>query len=191
MTIHPCLFHSLFAAGISMAAAAVLRRVVRREYASLLPWLTVWGILCTIPALLFIVLCLPGFEETADQLRKSMTWTEMALLTGAAGVLPGLLWDETAERLEQRRALPFGLPKAFFRALLIAALVVVVLVPYGFLFNRQPAETEQTTANPANAEPAPETAAAAAEPDSPIAEIASSTEIPPTPVQISTDSPEN
>jgi len=137
MTIHPYLFPALFAAGVSMAAAAILRRVVRREYSSLLPWLKVWGIICTFPALFFIVLGFPGLEETAGELREAITEEGMELLAGAAGVLPGLLWDETAERIEQRRTLPFGLPAAVFRALLIAVLAVVILIPYGFLFNRR------------------------------------------------------
>ena len=137
MTIHPYLFPSLFTAGVSMAAAAILRRVVRREYSSLLPWLKVWGIICTFPALFFIVLGLPCLEETAGELRAAISEGGMELLAGAAGVLPGLLWDETDDRIEQHRALPFGLPAAAFRALLIAVLAVAILIPYGFLFSRR------------------------------------------------------
>ena len=163
MTIHPYLFPALFVAGVSMAGAAILRRVVRREYAALLQWLKIWGVICTFPALFFLFLCLPGFEETADQLRGTMTGTGMELLAGAAGVLPGLLWDEAAERREKNWMLPFGLSPALFRMLLIAALVAVVLIPYGFLFDSQSSEAWPAPADSADtALSTPKTAAASA-----------------------------
>jgi len=200
MTIHPYLFPALFAAGVSMVAAAILRRVVRREYASLLPWLKIWGILCTFPALCFIVLCLPAFAGTANLLCESINGTGMGLLSGAAGVLPGLLWDETDERLEQHGTLPFGLPDAFFRALLIAVLTIVVLIPYGFLFVRQPAETKQPAAISGNDTLSKETAASASETNALVSEIPPDAEktpasvqtgMIPDPVSLSPELPEN
>jgi len=142
MTVHPCLFPTLFAAAVSFAAAALLRRTVRKEYAYVLPWLWPWGILCAVPALAYAGLCLPFFAETADWLTSSIAGTWMELLAGMAGVLPGLLWDVIAERTERRYAgpadandeLPFGLPAALLRALLIAATTILILIPYGFLF---------------------------------------------------------
>lgn len=145
MTIHPYCFLSLFVAGISMAAAVILRRSVRHECTFVLPWLRIWGIVCTFPALLFVILCLPGFEETADRLRESMTGTGFELLTGAAGILPGLLWDEIAERMTTHdRALPFGLPATILRACLIVVLSGLIMIPYCFLFNERRSEAAQT-----------------------------------------------
>jgi len=139
MTIHPCLFPTLFAAAVSVAAAAALRRNVRKEYASLIPWLTPWGALCMFPALAFAVLCLPPFADTADRVNAEIAGTWFEVLAGIAGVLPGLLWDELAERIENRRELPFQLPASALRAAMLAALLALLLIPYGFLFNRQPA----------------------------------------------------
>ena len=141
--IHPCFFPTLFTAGISTVGAVILRRAVRKEYASLLPWLMPWGVLCTFPALAFAFLCLPPFSDAGDRLNAEIARTGFEILTGTAGVLPGLLWDEISERLETNRALSFGLPAPLLRALMVAALVVLVLIPYGFLFNRQNAPQEQ------------------------------------------------
>ena len=153
MMIHPCLFPTLFAAAVSMAAAAILRRSVRQGYTSLLPYLMPWGMFCTIPALTFAVLCLPPFADTADRLNTEIAGTWFEVLAGIAGVLPGLLWDAIAERTETNRELPFRLPAAILRAAMIAALLILLLIPYGFLFNRQaPVQnrtTEQTTEIPA------------------------------------------
>jgi len=149
MTIHPCLFPTLFVAAVSVAAAAWLRRYARREYSSILPWLRVWGMLCAFPAVLYAVLCVPGFGEGARWLTESMDETKLELLAGMAGVLPGLLWDEIDERVERDGAaaeLPFGLPEMFARALPIIVLVILILIPYGSLFNR---ETEQDRGNEA------------------------------------------
>ena len=146
MTIHPCLFPTLFAAAVSMAAAAVLRRSLRKGYASLLPYLMPWGAFCTIPALAFTVLCLLPFADTAEQLNAEIEGTWFEVLAGIAGVLPGLLWDEIAEHIETNRELPFRLPAAVLRAAMAVVLLVLLLIPYGFLFNRQPAAQSRTTA---------------------------------------------
>lgn len=176
MTIHPCLFPTIFAAAFSVAAAAFLRRVVRKEYTLLLPWLMPWGVLCTIPALALAVLCLPPFADTADQLNEAIAGTWFELLAGIAGVLPGLLWDEIAERLETNRDLPFRLPAAALRSGMIVALLVLLLLPYGFLFNRRPAvqtqpatqiqsaQTSAPQAQPAQAQPAQTTESPAPNP---------------------------
>lgn len=142
MTIHPCLFPTIFAAAVSVAAAAILRRTVRKEYVSLLPWLTPWGMLCAFPALAFAILCLPPFANLADQVNAEIAGTWFEILSGTAGVLPGLLWDEIDERLETNRELPFRLPAAALRAAMLIALLVLILIPFGFLFNRPvPAQT--------------------------------------------------
>ena len=134
MTVHPCLFPTLFAAGVSFAAAALLRRVVRKEYPSALPWLLTWGVLCAVPALLYAALCLPCFADAAASLFESSKGTWLELLAGAAGILPGLLWDDIDERTEKNRELLFGMQAALLRALSIAATAVLILIPYGFLF---------------------------------------------------------
>ena len=72
MTIHPCFFPTLFVAAVSVAAASALRRSVRKEYASLIPWLTPWSVLCSLPALTFAVLCLPPFADAADRLNAEI-----------------------------------------------------------------------------------------------------------------------
>ena len=91
MTIHPYLFPTLLTAAVSVAAAAVLRRTARKEYALFLPYLMPWGALCTFPALSFAILCLPPFADTADQLNEAISGSGFEMLAGAAGVLPGLL----------------------------------------------------------------------------------------------------
>ena len=136
MTIHPCLFPTIFVAGVSVAGAAILRRTVRKEYSSLLPYLIPWGVFCTIPALAFAVLCLPPLADIADQLNEAIAGTEIEILGGTAGVLPGLLWDEIDERLASNRVLPFRLPAEALHAIMIAMLLILVLLPYVFLFNR-------------------------------------------------------
>ena len=103
LPFHPSLLPTLLLAAISIPTAAVLRRTVRKEYRSLLPWLLLWGTLCTIPALMFMVLCLPGFGEAADWLNESLAGSRLEIVAGIAGVLPGLLWDDAAERIEQNR----------------------------------------------------------------------------------------
>ena len=119
-----------------MAGAAILRRTVRKEYSSLLPYLIPWGVFCTIPALAFAVLCLSPLADIADQLNEEIAGTWFEVLGGTAGVLPGLLWDGITERLESNRELPFRLPAEALRAIMIAALLILVLLPYFFLFNR-------------------------------------------------------
>ncbi len=160
LPFHPSLLPALFLAAISVAGAALMRRTVRKEYRSLLPWLLLWGALCTVPALMFALLCLPGFGEAADWLNESLAGSRLEIVAGIAGVLPGLLWDDAAERIEQNRPPLFGLPVPFLRALSIAALTIILLIPYGFLFNKQtspspaqeaavPVQTEAVPAVPA------------------------------------------
>ena len=138
-----------------MAAAALLRRTVRKENTFLLPYLTTWGALCAFPSLAFVLLCLPPFADLADRVNAEIAGTRFEILAGIAGVLPGLLWDEIDERIEADRELPFRLPAAVLRAGMIAVLLVLILLPYGFLFNRQDAPqtqpsrtTEVPAANP-------------------------------------------
>ena len=152
-TFHPSLIPTLCLALISIPVAAVMRRAVRKEYSSLLPWLQLWGMLCSIPALMFALLCLPGFKAAADWLNESIAGTWIEILAGIAGVLPGLLWDASAERIEQNRPPLFGVPAAILRALMIAALTIILLIPYEFLFNRQTnAAPSQETTVPAQSE---------------------------------------
>ena len=148
LPFHPSLLPTLLLAAISIPAAAVLRRTVRQEYCSLLPWLLLWGALCTVPALMFALLCLPGFNEAADWMNESLAGSSLEIVAGIAGVLPGLLWDDASERIEQNRPPLFGLPVPMLRALSIAALMILLLIPYGFLFNRQtsPAPAQETSA---------------------------------------------
>ena len=141
LPFHPSLLPTLLLAAISIPAAAVLRRTVRKEYRSLLPWLLLWGTLCTIPALMFVLLCLPVFGEAADWLNESIAGSRLEIVAGIAGVLPGLLWDDASERIEQNRPPLFGLPVPMLRAFSIAAVMILLLIPYGFLFNRRTADT--------------------------------------------------
>ena len=154
MTIHPCLFPTLFAAAVSVAAAAFLRRTVRKEYSSLLPWMLPWGALCSFPALAFALLCLPPLADAADLVNAEIDGTWFEILAGFAGVLPGLLWDVIAERIESNGELPFRLPAAVLRAAMLVALLILILIPYGFLFNRQAPAQGQTQAPQAEEAPA-------------------------------------
>ncbi len=123
-----------------------------------------WGTLCTFPALMFALLSLPGFGAVADWLNGSIAGTWLEVLAGIAGVLPGLLWDEAAERIEQNRPQLFGLSAPFLRALSITALLVLLLIPYGFLFNKQTASAPaQEPSVSAQAEAVPDSAPAPAE----------------------------
>ena len=140
-----------------MAAAAALRRAVRKEYSSLLPYLIPWGILCSFPALAFAVLCLPPLADIADQINSEIAGTWFEVLGGTAGVLPGLLWDVIDERLETNRELPFQLPATALRAVMITALLVLVLIPYGFLFNRPSTAHNYLIIQPGNIELAGQT----------------------------------
>ena len=158
LPFHPSLLPTLLLALISIPAAAVMRRAVRKEYRLLLPWLLLWGTLCTIPALMFALLCLPGFGEAADWLNESISGSRLEIVAGIAGVLPGLLWDDAAERVEQNRPPLFGLPVPMLRALSIAALTILLLIPYGFLFNRQTADTPAQTESVSGTASLPDTA---------------------------------
>lgn len=158
LPFHPSLLPTLLLALISIPAAAVLRRAARKEYRSLLPWLLLWGTLCSIPALMFVLLCLPGFGEAADWLNESLSGSQLEIVAGIAGVLPGLLWDDASERIEQNRPPLFGLPAPLLRALSIAALVILLLIPYGFLFNRRTADAPAQAETVSGTVSAPDTA---------------------------------
>ncbi|MBQ7731224.1 MAG: hypothetical protein IJT68_05235 [Lentisphaeria bacterium] len=158
LPFHPSLLPTLALAAISVAGAAVLRRTVRQEYRSLLPWLLLWGTLCTVPALMFALLCLPGFGDAADWLNNSIVGTWIEVLAGIAGVLPGLLWDDAAERIEQNRPPLFGLPVPVLRALSIIALTILLLIPYGSLFKRQTADIPAQSGSVSGAVSAPDAA---------------------------------
>ena len=147
LPIHPSLLPTLCLAAISVPAAAVLRRTARKEYPSLMPWLMLWGALCSVPALTFALLCLPGFDDAAAWLNEAIAGTWIEVLAGTSGVLPGLLWDIAAERIEQDRPPLFGLPELLLRAITIAALTVILLIPYGFLFDRQSADEPEQEMN--------------------------------------------
>ena len=158
LPFHPSLLPTLLLAAISIPAAAAMRRAARKEFRSLLPWLLLWGTLCTVPALMFLLLCLPGFGGAADWLNSAIAGTRIEILAGIAGVLPGLLWDEAAERIEQNRPPLFGLPVPMLRALMVAVLAAVLLIPYGFLFKRQNADTPAQTEAISSTASAPDTA---------------------------------
>ena len=160
LPFHTSLLPTLLLAAISVAVAAVMRRAVRKEYSSLLPWLTLWGALCTIPALMFALLCLPGFGGAADWLNESLSGSRLEIVAGIAGVLPGLLWDDASERIEQNRPPLFGLPVPMLRALSIAVLTVLLLIPYGFLFKQQASPPAQETSSQVQSEAVPTEAAA-------------------------------
>ena len=158
LPFHPSLIPTLCLALISIPAAAVMRRAVRKEYRSLLPWLLLWGTLCTIPALMFVLLCLPVFGEAADWLNESIAGSRLEIVAGIAGVLPGLLWDDASERIEQNRPPLFGLPVPMLRALSIAAVMILLLIPYGFLFSRQTADAPSQTETVSGTVSLPDTA---------------------------------
>jgi hypothetical protein len=158
LPIHPSLLPTLCLAAISVPAAAVLRRTARKEYPSLMPWLILWGALCSVPALTFALLCLPGFDDAAAWLNEAIAGTWLEVLAGIAGVLPGLLWDIAAERIEQDRPPLFGLPELLLRTITIAALTGLLLIPYGFLFKQKTADAPAQTENVSGTTAAPDTA---------------------------------
>ena len=82
----------------------------------------------------------------------------MEIVAGIAGVLPGLLWDDTAERIEQNRPPLLGLPAPFFRAVMLAALTIILLIPYGFLFKQQTADAQAQTETVSGPATTPDTA---------------------------------
>ncbi len=149
------LLPTLFLTAVSIPAAAALRHTVQKEYPSLLPYLLFWGMLCTVPALTFAVLCLPCFADAAAWLNESIAGTHLEIVAGIAGVLPGLLWEDAVERINRGRAPLFGLPAPLLCAIMIAVLTGLILIPYKFLFYRQTAEVSaQGTAAPAQTEDA-------------------------------------
>ena len=159
------LFPTLFLALMSIPAAAALRLTVQKEYPSLLPWLNVWGLLCTLPALALAVLCLPSFADEAAWLNEAIAGTRLEILAGIAGVLPGLLWEDAAERIGRGRPPLFGLPAPLLCVLSIAVITVLLLIPYGFLFPRGNAGTSAAEpAVPAQTETVSDSAPAQSEP---------------------------
>ena len=133
------LIPTLLIAAVSVAGAAALRRAVRREYSSWLPWLMPWGALCTIPALLYLCLCVPDRDAALRMLETAGFEPGWEMFAGAAGVLPGLVWDAIAERREQSPDEPANALSAWLiRALMIAALAAVIAIPYGFVFRELP-----------------------------------------------------
>ena len=159
------LLPTLLLAAVSIPAAAALHRIVRKEYSSLLPWLLVWGLLCTVPTLMFAILCLPFFANEAAWLNESIAGSRLEILAGIAGVLPGLLWEDAADRVEHGRELLFGLPGPLLCALSIIVLTILLLIPYGFLFRRENADAPtRETSVPAQTETIPDSGPAQTEP---------------------------
>ena len=136
MTTNLHLIPTLLIAAASVAGAAVVRRAARRERPDFLPWLLPWGVLCSIPALLYLCLCIPAHDESLRLLNESGFESGWEMLAGASGVLPGLLYDMIAERLEKHPndPCPSGLPPWLLRTLLIVVELLVVMLPYQFIF---------------------------------------------------------
>ena len=132
------LISTLLIAAVSVAGAAALRRAVRLEFSSWLPWLPPWGAICTIPALLYLCLCVPDHASSIRLLDEAGFEPGWEMFAGAAGVLPGLMWDVFAEHREKHpgEASAGALRVWLMRSLTIAVLAVVVATPYGFVFAR-------------------------------------------------------
>ena len=129
------LIPTLLIAAVSVAGAAALRRAVRREYSSWLPWLPPWGAICTVPALVYLGLCVPDHASAIRLLDEAGFEPGWEMFAGAAGVLPGLMWDAIDEHRERYPDEPANrLPVWLMRALLIAVLAVVLAIPYAFVF---------------------------------------------------------
>ena len=132
------LIPTLLIAAVSVAGAAALRRAVRQEYSSWMPWLLPWGALCTIPALLYLCLCVPDCDTALRLLETAGFEPGWEMFAGAAGILPGLMWDAISERREKHpgemNALRVWLP----RALMLVLLAAVLAIPYGVVFAGQP-----------------------------------------------------
>ena len=129
------LIPTLLIAAVSVAGASVLRRTVRREYSSALPWLLPWGAICTIPAVLYLCLCVPDHASALRLLDEAGFEPGWEVFAGAAGILPGLMWDAIGEQREKHpdetTVRHIWLP----RALMIAALAILLAIPYGFVFS--------------------------------------------------------
>jgi len=135
VNLHLQLISTLLIGAASMAGAAVLRKTVRHERPAFLPWLLPWGALCTIPALLYLCLCVPDHDTALRMLETAGFEPGWEMFAGAAGILPGLMWDAIDEHRERYPDEPAnGLPVWLMRALLIAVLAVVLAIPYGFVF---------------------------------------------------------
>ena len=145
------LIPTLLIAAVSVAGAAALRRAVRREYSSWLPWLSPWGAICTVPALVYLGLCVPDHASAIRLLDEAGFEPGWEMFAGAAGILPGLIWDTIAEHREKHpgemNALRVWLP----RALMLVLLAAMLAIPYGFVFAKRetplsapPAEAQET-----------------------------------------------
>ncbi|MBR5680406.1 MAG: hypothetical protein IKX19_07100, partial [Clostridia bacterium] len=70
------------------------------------------------------------------------------MFAGAAGVLPGLMWDAFAEHREKHPGEMSALHVWLMRSLMIAGLAIMLAIPYGFVF----AKRETAPAAPPTAE---------------------------------------
>ena len=161
MTTNIHLIPTLLIAAASMAGGAVIRRTARRERPGFLPWMPLWGILCCVPAVLYLCLCIPEREASLRLLRESGFESGWEMLAGASGVLPGLLYDMIAERLEKHPNEPFPLKLSpqLLRVLLIAGETLAVALPYRFLFTaafeEEPSPVIEVLAAPSASQAAP------------------------------------
>ncbi len=128
---------TLLIAAVSAAGSAALRRTIRREYSSALPWLLPWGVICTIPAVLYLCLCVPDHDTALRLLDEAGFEPGWEMFAGAAGVLPGLMWDAISERREKHPSEMDSLHVWLPRALMIVLLVIMLAIPYGFVFAKQ------------------------------------------------------
>ena len=145
------LIPTLLIAAVSVAGAAALRRAIRREYSSWLPWLPPWGAICTVPALLYLCLCVPDHTSAIRLLDEAGFEPGWEMFAGAAGVLPGLMWDAFSEHREKHPGETSRLRVWLMRALMLALLAIMLAVPYGFVFSKReaapsapPAEAQET-----------------------------------------------
>ena len=147
------LIPTLLIAAVSVAGAAALRRAVRLEYSAWLPWLLPLGALCTIPALLYLCLCVPDHASAIRLLDEAGFEPGWEMFAGAAGILPGLIWDKFAEYREKHpgEASAGALRIWLMRSLAISVLAVAIAIPYGFVFAKRetplsapPAEVSET-----------------------------------------------
>ena len=148
MTVNLQIISTLLIGAASMAGAAVLRKTVRHERPAFLPWLLPWGALCTIPALLYLCLCVPDHTSAIRLLDEAGFEPGWEMFAGAAGILPGLLWDAISERREKHPGETSLLRVWLSRSLMIAGLAIMLAIPYGFVF----AKRETAPAAPPTAE---------------------------------------
>ena len=131
------LIPTLLIATVSVAGAAALRRAIRQEYSSWLPWLPPWGAICTIPAVLYLGLCVPDHASAIRLLDEAGFEPGWEMFAGAAGVLPGLMWDAFAEHREKHPGEMSAPHVWLMRSLMTAGLAILLAIPYGFVFARQ------------------------------------------------------